>query len=721
MEFATFILTDEIEFLFDEVDLFLELFDGQSLQDPESLRNQRLKKNMYIDPMTNSTWRPKDKFRQLKAIITHEVKVNGTNLNKIWGTFSEVSKFGQRMKVSNTKSTPVGIFAYPAKHLLKNGMDIAFSGRPFFYIFKTNKSHLEAGLPGNDLDSTSAKNYSKLIDKFPELKKQSVYGNSKYSKFNNDSGKILNEYATKLREWAEQDEGDDVFMRSRLRGTTKDLLSWMKNEIRHAVYDRSSENLAKEVINKHTWLSNPEELIPEEDVNQSIAEIKELMEEFTPKVAFYDKDENYVREYVHLYENVGNDLSAEFGEKYRKHLDYEGEAEISLNGKMYPNSTRWTFDQLHYMDREGLFGGNSAVDMLGKAQIHKIPELQNIIDEFAQKLKELVEQIYLPVQNEVPPSYDKLPYYKKLKQFADDRGLSLDDAIKSATQGGTGLSGNGVNWSPATTANQFLYRTTQHLAYQLSQKEEVKGDWRSIWSRILRDFGISSVADTHDSKAVHQAEPTQGVFFDPKDITLIGVINLTAHSDKNDPANRPTGKTWEYGGSHRRNVAQQNQRIGTIPDESLADKDGVHRLFIGLLERARELLGRVMYSDSLHQNNFQDVDQMTTNLIKIAKAVLRLKNSGKDSYRYSMLNKFDIVVSTFIQQIDKMIRSSVPTHYPPSQQGTIDILNKSVSGIRHKIDILRQLTAGQSVKTPMFAKVKNAPEFPSVSGITSGF
>ena len=720
MEFATFILTEEIECLFDELDLFLELFDGESLQgqdQPQSLRNQRLKRNMYIDPKTNSTWRPVDKFRQFKAIVSHEVKVNGTPLNKIWGTFSDVSKFGQRTKINNSKSTPVGIFAYPAKHLMKTGLDLAFSSRPFLYIFKTKNPHFEAGLPGNDSDTKSFKNYEKLINQYPDLKKKHSSSMSpEYQKFSLQITDLLNHYTELVTDWEKSD-----LDKYRLSQGIQLRLIQMKDEVRSAAYGMKYHsplppNAAKIIAEKVSWLDDPEELAMEADESDIIESIKNTMSEHEVKVYFYDDNENYVREYTNMYEEVGDDLSAQFSEKYRKHLDSESESEVSILDKTFPNDSRFTFDQLFYLDKERLFEDNDDVKNLNMLQGWNTPELQKIVLEFAAKTKELVDSIYLPDQSQPAANYDKLPYYKKLKQYADDRGLSIDDAIQSATHG-TGDYGNGVSLNPAKTANQFLYRTTQNLAHQLSKKTEIKSDWRILWSRILRDMGITSVADTHHSQAVHTAEPTQGVFMEPSDITLVGVIHLVAHSDKNDPANRPGKNNWSYGdGQHHRIIRQANQRVGTSVEDSLKDKEGPHRLFLGLFQRARELAERIGYSSSIHKNNFQDVDQVATNLIKIAKAVLRLQNTGRDSYRYPMLNKFNNLMSDAAASFDKMIRGAIPAHYPPSQQGNIDILNKSLAGLKQKVEVLRQLTAGQSVKTPFYRSVNVPPPLPNVDG-----
>ena len=168
MNFAQFFLEEEIENLFNNVDLYLRFLEG--IDEPrQSFRNDRLKKNLHLDPLTNSSWRSgTERWRQLQAIISYEVKVNGTDPKKIWISFSELSKIGQRMAVTQGQAEPVGIFAFPALFAMKQGDSLPnmFSTRPYMHVFKTKSSHYEVGA---EEDDKSAVNFKKAISKFPEL------------------------------------------------------------------------------------------------------------------------------------------------------------------------------------------------------------------------------------------------------------------------------------------------------------------------------------------------------------------------------------------------------------------------------------------------------------------------------------------------------------------------------------------------------------------------
>ena len=158
MEFREFILFDEIASVLNEFDLYW-LFSENAPLSPKNA--QQLKNNLHINPKTGMSYRPVDAWEQVKAIVAHEVKVNKTDVNKIWLTFSEVSKLGQRAHISDSKSTPVGIFAFPIKYALKKTTNLPFGSRPYIHIFKTNKSHFEAGGYADD----QKKQFSNIKDK----------------------------------------------------------------------------------------------------------------------------------------------------------------------------------------------------------------------------------------------------------------------------------------------------------------------------------------------------------------------------------------------------------------------------------------------------------------------------------------------------------------------------------------------------------------------------
>src|SRR6185369_17589559 len=68
------------------------------------------KKNTYYNP-EGKLLRADDRWDRLEAIKKVQV-AKGVDPNRLWVTFSELPKVGQRMHVHGGKSTPVGIFVF---------------------------------------------------------------------------------------------------------------------------------------------------------------------------------------------------------------------------------------------------------------------------------------------------------------------------------------------------------------------------------------------------------------------------------------------------------------------------------------------------------------------------------------------------------------------------------------------------------------------------------
>ena len=163
-------------------------------------------------------------------------------------------------------------------------------------------------------------------------------------------------------------------------------------------------------------------------------------------------------------------------------------------------------------------------------------------------LEEAVKNLQKKVMEhfqEKKEEYLRSNYANKIKQYANDNGLDYEKAFDFALGFDTSL--NTFGTKKVHNEKQFVYRAAQNLAIQNQDKLKNSGqksDWRAQWSKVLKELGIKGVADTHGSGHLHGSEPTQGVFMDPKDITLITTIDKLSHTDKLDYSGRPTEKQW---------------------------------------------------------------------------------------------------------------------------------------------------------------------------------
>lgn len=474
MNFADYLLIKEIEAVFAEIDL---------LEAEQSLRNRRLQKNLYVDPQTGSSWRALDKWRQLKSIVDYEKKINNTDPKRIWVTFSNTSKFGQRYFIKDSKSTPVGIFAFPVSYVFRYRNSTPFASRPYMHVFKTNKPHFEVG----------ATDYS------------------------NTKG----------------------------------------------------------------------------------------------------------------FENLKN----------------------------------------------------------------------------------------------ISPS--QVPYADRLKKYADEHGLSFELAVQAAKSPriDTAAAGEGAVPKTFVSANQFLYRVAEQLAVQMANKSGRRIDRRAAWNKILRDLGISSVADTRDSGHIHDSESTQGVFLDPKDIIHITTIVQRPGSDYNDPANRPTAGDWRTGDNKYKNY-KYDQVHNRVADPVNQKAKGITKDFdeyipdIELMGPLERLHAGIAYRiNDIRSNKLNDLfgspesfDQSVTALLKLSKSFSQLLRQGFDYNKYTK----EYATRTYTKEMDdaiKMIDSAL-SHVPHADPLLLD----KVADLRHFHQANKDALVGRfdvkkyRMRTPTYKK-RSADEF----------
>jgi hypothetical protein len=622
-DFAKYILFDDIQQLFDELD--------SSLADPQ-LRQARL-----LNPKTMQPWRARDRWKQLRAVVDDESKNKGVDPSRLWVTFSQVSKFGQHPKVkSSGKSTPVGIFGFPVNYVLEQERDTPFADRPYLHVFRAKSPHLEVGL------KNASHKFLKLKDKFIDYRHKSGV-----SPMMRDTSSIHHK-----------------------------LLSQMSNHKLHMPFIRIGDIILKQLYSlgdvdgtKYIELLNsidPKQLIEEKfDYKSKV----DSMKEYLSQMQYYHPDKN---EYFRRFKDVHDDLSAvpepDFVEYMKKHYGKED----------FP-SGRMSFEDITNSHYEFFGDYGHAESRLNDLKMTKVAvESEELVEATAKYIEQLKAIIEKNAANPlVEPDFNELPYAAKLRKYAEKHGLDFKKAAQTAID-------------RASNAKQFAYRTAEQLARQTQEKSG--GHWQMDWNRILRDIGYSAVADTMDSGHIHSSEKTQGVFLNPEKIEYVTTIVQRSHSDKNDPANRPTKDMWRQITSHDTTVDPTNQRRGTFSFDTVPNGQDKEDWFnYGLIQRVTRASHDLHYYGTIYPDMIPHFDLNVSSLIKAGKAHARMLSQGykpKDP-RSDLKTHLGAIVHFLKATLERSRQNLQP-----------DVINK----MNEKINILDRLAKGEQVKTPIYKR-----------------
>jgi hypothetical protein len=625
INFKHFILNDDIENLFSELDNYLE--------------NVK-----YIDPITGKGWRLIDRWRQLKSIVDDEVS-KGTDIDKIWITFSDVRKFGQRTEIRYSKSTPVGIFAFPVKYALerKEHLPNTYSQRPYIHVFKTKHKHLElGGFEASNTDKDTDTDAGSSSNKFKKIKNQ-------FPEFSNIKSVLINSISEDMLLLGEIVKPYYVysFLQSFIYGQIKKIYSLINS------HDIDS-------YQKYPFIANPYEAIKShfnlEDYDERI---KPLIQNITITIF---QNGNLIG-WVSLYENIGNDMSAQLNPKaiaawneednqragYLSLLDhinfpYHYEARKNPSQKIPLDEIERAVAECGFFDI-GLF--------LAEKQLIQNPKAFFIFLNAFKKIKNEADRLIQLANTDA--DYEKFPYGKELKSYADKNGLDYKKAVRYAASHPDPEEMHTTS-KTAYTGNQFVYRAAESLANQKEEKLRatgIKADWRAQWNKILRDLGIKSIADTKDSGHIHSGEPTQGVFMDPKDIIFIATIEQTSHRHKLDYSGRPQKKDWKgYSDSkeHERLIMEPSQPRSDIyiDPEEMKGKSSQERTEVGLQHRITQTLEEIQ-EDVAGAYTYQKHFDVLKFLRKLIISYNKLLDTGFDSKEYKNFKK------DFIKTLDRYV------------------------------------------------------------------
>jgi hypothetical protein len=689
-EFGDFLLLDEVNQFLDEIGL---IEADSPFQD--SFRNRRLTKQRYLDPKTNKSWRAPDRWRQLKAVISHETKVNGVDPKKIWITFSDVPKLGQRMAVGYGKSTPVGIFSYPVKYALEKQGHLAFQDRPYMHVFKTNKPHFEVGRNNNKGDTKQDNNFKAIKNAYNGLWDTEL-DEKQHKNFTDTVMSVagLNKIQPEIESYVLPGKTPaEMPNYPWVRKQLEQLLRLPGNYVytSYSYGTGSQKDRLKSIEEKGFF--NPEQVVHEINLPsmaaQSDAPLRDYIEAQKFEKFNQEKDEwEYDQKYV-----IGPNWMISLTPNFVNYLNLK-----SANGHFkstHPdliaaatNNTPFPVTHLEKVDHifSSYYHGGDLIRKMYAAPMYSDPKVIELIKMQVSKIAEVAKQFMeKPDEKPVVPDIAKVPYADKLTDLAGKFGVDLNQAVADG-------------FKSANSFNNYLYRATKNMAKQYGEKHP-EAKWTMVWNKMLRQIGISGVADTRDSGNVHSAESTQGAFLDPRDIQHIATIVQKSHSDYNDPASRPPlfGKdkgdsdSWDGGKlkQHSRLVGPTNQRVGqiTIPHIN-KNKTASEKTYLGLTAALRNLSDRIptgYYVISNNESQQHSIGEVLAHLIKLVKLYNRYKKQG--SIKSPDLSSFETILMTTNINLSRLEKSGK--------------LNED--NIK-RLNVLRLIMTNQGAKTPTYKK-----------------
>lgn len=451
--------------------------------------------------------RYKDRMKKLKLVIDQEIK-KGTPKDNIWVTFTNVPRINIRLLGANreTKKTPSGVFAYPAKFIAnKTNFEGYGYDRAYMVVFKSKEQ--------------------------VRLDTEDKYINAKLKplRYNVDTPSQESRVRTFIDYISMNYNRPSVL--SPLYDELDNLMAGIDfNEPAYSLDDKDLIELVHKLVEKHISSINKSMLIYFKDKR---IRAYDGLYRFDPRI-------NSAKVYIVADNQVWiNDSLASIIER-----------EPRLNKLKKYISRPLTPTQAFMFEREaGIDGSLSPLSMM-----EKISLAQREIPRITKKALFLKAKILAFLKKPIPKPLDaNFPYKEKFIEICKKYNLDLDKALRF-----TNIEGR--------NEDHFAYNLASALADQWARKDDVPKFGR--WNKILIMLGIKAAVDIDGAKTIHTAEPEQGVFLDPRNIEIISVINNEAQSDGR-PTATPDGDykafTSQYNIDQSRFGSKQQSLIMNFP------------------------------------------------------------------------------------------------------------------------------------------------------------
>lgn len=463
-------------------------------------------RSKYIDPSTGKSWRKIQKTQQLEAIKEEHPEgslyvhfTDGVNVELNPGMrgygrrVSKEPKLGVNPR-AESGGTPIGIYAYPIDYVIEKDAKVPYGDeRKFLLVFKVKRKNI--------LYANNDKKEITDLDEIIELLQR--YTSSTMQNVVEKQTKHLKEAIKKINSSAKKE---------------------LKKEIPANIVDFIFEILESKV---YSWLAYTyEEYRYLKDVPNKIKKLSNFYKE--PELYFsnYSDDDKkaYIDSYlIKIYKNLDNWWSRiNFEELTFTLVDENEEVIKDENGELIKDISileKFKDIQSYGSSTKTLLNILSS-EVIKKYSIEQdsiFKKFEKRIIKIADKLSDLIETTEKEKEQKI--SNFNFPFKEEFIKIAEEYNLDLLKSLKSLLRG---WSSSSFGANSSTNASNFVYKFTGLLSQEIANKTTRR--YYVVWTELLRKIGFKGIVDDEGSSTIHSSEPTQSVFFDAKQLELVGIV-----------------------------------------------------------------------------------------------------------------------------------------------------------------------------------------------------
>lgn len=552
-------------------------------------------KTNLVDPKTGKAWRYNSVIQRLK-IIRKEQEEKGVDSKELWVSFSNVTRLGIYPAAADG-GTPIGLYAYPIDYVIQKKGDVPYGeDRKYMLVFKAKRKNVIS------IEEKDKEEISDFKTIHSHLSSEGI--RQKFDTFLTKRRFAVSRFINSLVDKLDNNMVKDV-VRKYLDSVVGYVFEKLENRL---IYSDNMKERAKidDILSELTETNEFKKQMIEERMKDYILKMTVRYEGnqpgYTTRVKKYDKVDP---------QTFTATLSPEAIETYKKYSLYDGDEhtlfQILKNKENAYDRSEREFERISmlwmflYSDYSKSKAGQKIINSINSLK----EKIQKFIEEFQKKHDEIKDSVSFPFQEE-------------LKKYAEKKGLDWFNALVQA------ISSIG-SANKSRTSGSFVYRFTEQLAQQMARKSNKK--YYVIWMKILKELGLSGIADEFGTGTIHTGEPTQGVFFDPKQFELIQIITNNSHMSGSDYSGYPHGES-----------KKAKQRVGRTIEWDAEDSP-LARWFAGIEYRVRDLSDEVYIRD-YSVLNFTEHFKIISKVLILVKTFLKFKDKIEKGIPQETLDAF---------------------------------------------------------------------------------
>jgi hypothetical protein len=386
-----------------------------------------------VNPVTKKPWRADQRYDQLAAIMKDQAQ-KGLDPNRIWVTFSSLPKLGIRPYKKGGKTTPQGVFGFPANYVISKKLVSSFAARRYMIVFYFDGPHMEIGY-SNDKNESEYEDHQKWKDKLTPLS-----------------------YSNTI-----QKQKNDFISKSGVNSS---------RSISELIYN----------ISNSVWLK-----LDKEEKSESIFDPKEILnglkynawEEIEHHLTkeFYFSDNFYWKPIFIKFNPV--DLTVEFNPDYiKKALYKDNRIPQKKMNKIKPDK------KYHFLEALNLIGQSYKKRELEKNL--RTLKFQTMPPSIVKALEKWKKDFFTYLNRDQNKDLENYPLKKILQPIADEYGLDFPKLVMNTYRTNT-----------ITNDQLAIYKITQQMAREIGEKTNQywPAIWSKLLQKLGRQ-GIMDTKDT---------------------------------------------------------------------------------------------------------------------------------------------------------------------------------------------------------------------------------